>query len=101
MARFGGEEFVVLLPNTGSLAAFHVAEKLRQGVSELQIAGLPPITISLGIADMGAPAAGASEGLARTAAVLLREADEALYEAKRGGRNRAVVYRAELQAGPA
>lgn len=97
VARFGGEEFVVLLPNTGSLAAFQVAEKLRLGVAQLVMEGLPPITISLGIAEVGTATEGAPGSPPRTAPSLLREADQALYEAKRGGRNRSVVYGARLQ----
>lgn len=95
VARFGGEEFLVLLPETGSLAAFHVAEKLRTEVAQLVLPGLPPITLSIGIAEFCPDQLDASELAVRTAARLLSEADSALYEAKRGGRNRSVVFSAE------
>ena len=86
VARFGGEEFAVVLPGTGSAGARLLAEKMRRDVAAL---GLPHVgsavsehlTISIGVATL-TPA----PGLAETA--LIEEADAALYRAKRDGRNR-------------
>jgi diguanylate cyclase (GGDEF)-like protein len=81
-ARFGGEEFVVLLPDTPLEGALAVAEKLRAAVA--QAPGMPlPVTISIGVA-MALP------GDSRAAAALLERADRALYAAKAAGRNRVV-----------
>ncbi|MHA5864350.1 GGDEF domain-containing protein, partial [Pseudomonas aeruginosa] len=80
--RFGGEEFLVLLSSTPLQAACMVGERLRQAVEELDYrhAGEPlKLSISLGCADLR-PGEGSDD--------LLRRVDEALYEAKRDGRNR-------------
>ena len=83
LARFGGEEFVVLLPASSLARALAEAESLR-----LQVRGQPlhldgravPLSVSIGVAEW----AGASEDLSR----LLARADDALYRAKRLGRDR-------------
>jgi diguanylate cyclase (GGDEF)-like protein len=83
LARFGGEEFVTLLPETGLTAAAEVAERLRQHVEERTIiAGgvAVPCTISIGVAEMK-PSDSSIDSL-------LHRADEALYSAKGKGRNR-------------
>lgn len=85
--RYGGEEFCVLLPQTQAAVMCQAAERLRKLVEENQLAGLR-ITISLG---------GASSARLRwddDAGVLLRHADEALYQAKGSGRNRVFLYEA-------
>src|SRR5205823_1972174 len=86
-ARYGGDEFVVLLPQTGAQAAGLFAERLRRrllAVSEQ--AGLP-VRASIGVAALTA-----DEVAARDAAEdLLRRADEQLYKAKRSGRDRVEV----------
>ena len=83
-ARYGGEEFVVLLPKTGMAEGVSVAERLRLAVAKAEFqdeAGrpLPMVTISLGVAEM-------ASGV--TPEDLVKNADEALYRAKNGGRNR-------------
>lgn len=86
--RFGGEEFVVLLPNTPGNGAAAVAERLRECLGDTpydisEPPGTIDITVSIGIATVAAgsvPLAG-----------LLGFADAALYEAKNSGRNRCVV----------
>ena len=82
--RYGGEEFAVLLPERDFAAARGVAERVRQGVEGLKIplegGGKVAVTVSVGIAIC--PDDGAS------AQKLVAAADAALYEAKRGGRNR-------------
>ena len=81
LGRYGGEEFLVLLPETTLDEARLVAERMRQAVAERPAApGLPACTVSIG-------AAAVLPGDAGLDAVLSR-ADAALYEAKRLGRNR-------------
>ena len=84
LARYGGEEFVVVMPNTPVELAASVAERLRKGLED-QPFGIASgaelkITASLGVATTSDPM--------ETAASLLQRADEALYAAKRSGRNR-------------
>jgi len=80
VCRYGGEEFVILLPQTGPEQAFHVADKLRRAVEEWQFPGVPrALTISGGVAVYPA------HGDARDE--LVKAADAALYAAKEGGRN--------------
>jgi diguanylate cyclase (GGDEF)-like protein len=83
-ARFGGEEFALVLPETALAEAVQVAERLRVAISELRIpAGHDEIrlTISLGVATYPHPKV-------RTVDNLILEADRALYNAKEKGRNR-------------
>lgn len=84
--RLGGEEFVVLLPGADAGRAKVLAETLRERVAargEEATAAVPAITISVGIA--------AAPEHARTADELVEHADEALYRAKREGRDRVVT----------
>jgi two-component system cell cycle response regulator len=86
--RYGGEEFVVVMPETEVSLAFTIAERLRKSIETNPIVisrapGKLNITISIGIAG--------SEGPADTAEALLHRADQALYSAKRTGRNRVVA----------
>jgi diguanylate cyclase (GGDEF)-like protein/PAS domain S-box-containing protein len=89
-ARFGGEEFALLLPNTDASGAKIIAERVRAAVLGLAIphAGNPTeqaVTISLGIVTMRSSGMGKEQP---DAAILVMAADGALYEAKRRGRNR-------------
>jgi len=78
--RFGGEEFLILLPDTDTTTATHVAERIRLAVAELTVVGVEQdITASLGVADL-LEHAGTADGL-------LHAADRALYAAKSRGRN--------------
>jgi diguanylate cyclase (GGDEF)-like protein len=79
-ARVGGEEFLVLLPDTHRDAAAIVAEKLRSEIEHAELVGVGPITASLGLAELPTDAREPQE--------LLRKVDRALYAAKEGGRNR-------------
>jgi diguanylate cyclase (GGDEF)-like protein len=83
-ARFGGEEFLVLLPETDREAALLVAEKLRNEIQHTELAGMGSISASLGVAVMPVDAVEADE--------LLRKADRSLYAAKEGGRNRVHAF---------
>jgi diguanylate cyclase (GGDEF)-like protein len=85
-ARFGGEEFAVLLPGVSAQEAFDHAERIRTGVLALPMPKDGPDvspTVSIGVATMS-PRAGLSIG------DLVKSADAALYEAKAAGRNRCV-----------
>jgi diguanylate cyclase (GGDEF)-like protein len=79
-ARFGGEEFLVLLPDTDGDTAMIVAEKLRRGIEHAELPGVGAISASLGLAVLPMDAGEPEE--------LLRKADRALYAAKESGRNR-------------
>lgn len=87
VARFGGEEFVVLMPGADELSARRTAEAIRQRVAAQAFAldgGRDlHVTVSIGAATVGIGASIAADAL-------LRRADDALYEAKRSGRNRVV-----------
>ena len=87
VARVGGEEFMVLLPGTSPQAALEVAEKIRQRVMHasqaLNAVGQVQISASVGVACFAPGQMGSFERL-------YAQADQALYEAKRLGRNRVV-----------
>jgi diguanylate cyclase (GGDEF)-like protein len=86
VARFGGEEFVLLLPNTAPEQALEIAERIRLAVAALNHPNpgteLEHVTISAGLAVTAAPMA---------MEALLAAADKAMYCAKTGGRNRVVL----------
>ncbi|MCY1282233.1 putative diguanylate cyclase DgcC [compost metagenome] len=83
--RYGGDEFCICLPQTGPELAREILERLRDEVAGLRFAEAPELRVSLSIG-----VAGYASGLA-DATAWLREADRALYEAKRLGRNRIVL----------
>ncbi|MFE8069668.1 GGDEF domain-containing protein [Marinobacteraceae bacterium S3BR75-40.1] len=87
--RYGGEEFAVLLPHTDAKAAEAVAERIRETIERHAIAhqsGPVKLTVSLGLAELGKSS---------DPNVLIHDADAALYEAKRQGRNRLVSAQIE------
>lgn len=79
-ARFGGDEFVIILPQADTEGALIVAERLRKRIAETDIPGYGPTTASFGLASF--PAHASSRDL------LVVAADRALYESKNSGRNR-------------
>jgi len=83
LARFGGEEFFILLPDTGLKDALQVAERIRHEIETRRDKALPPYAVSLGVA-VWTGGAGSPVDLD----ALLNSADQALYKAKQGGRNR-------------
>jgi diguanylate cyclase (GGDEF)-like protein len=90
VARVGGEEFALVLPDTDAHDGFLVAERLRCELRDEFAADTVPVTISFGVACY--PQQG------ETAASLLRAADEALYAAKASGRNRTVLHSPALRS---
>ena len=86
--RFGGEEFALLLPRTTTARALKITERIRQGISQLAIPrdgnAAIRVTISIGVAI--------PSQAGRTLDDLLAAADHALYQAKRNGRDRVVIY---------
>jgi diguanylate cyclase (GGDEF)-like protein len=92
-ARLGGEEFGVLLPETASEAALRLAERIRQGVSALRVPHLSQeitLTCSIGVAER--------EAGVESLDALMGGADQALYQAKREGRDRVVLSRGESRS---
>jgi diguanylate cyclase (GGDEF)-like protein len=86
-ARYGGDEFIVILPETDANGALRVAEKLRRDIAQLTLpenGQLIQSTVSVGLVSYPEDGRSGSE--------LLRRADAAMYEAKRRGRDRTVRY---------
>ncbi len=82
VARFGGDEFAILLAETGSVGASTVASRIRTAMTDGAAAtALGPITLSIGVATWDAEGDSSSDQL-------IRAADHALYAAKRNGRDR-------------
>jgi diguanylate cyclase (GGDEF)-like protein len=85
VGRYGGEEFAVVMPNTDAAAAKEVMDKLREAASEIEHesdTGAFHVTFSCGIATYPG---------AKTVLDLTQAADDALYKAKRSGRNQVVI----------
>ena len=83
IARWGGEEFIVMPDSADIEAAKLVAEKLRRSIEKFQDEKLPKFTVSIGVAE--------GKG-AMPLETLIKKADSALYQAKGTGRNKVVVY---------
>lgn len=91
LIRFGGEEFVTLLPDTSTREAFVVAERLRQSIPQTPVDATSTCpTISIGVFS-GVP------GVQDTLHEFIRKTDLALYDAKQAGRNRSRVWNPSLE----
>jgi diguanylate cyclase (GGDEF)-like protein len=82
IARWGGEEFLVLCPNTALDTATLLAQRLREGVATTELQWVGHVTISVGVATLGAQESWPD---------WFKRADAALYQAKRQGRNQVQV----------
>lgn len=95
VARYGGEEFVVYLSQTNAAEAKVVADRLREAIANITVlsdANEPiKFTVSIGIS---------ASTDSRDINELVKMSDDALYEAKEGGRNRCVVYHRDLPSEP-
>jgi len=92
VARYGGEEFVLLLPATPLSAALDTAERIRRVIAaqSMPVQTAEPLRISVSIGAALLPAGGEADAAAQAAA-LVQRADQALYAAKQGGRNRVLA----------
>jgi two-component system cell cycle response regulator len=95
LGRWGGEEFLVVLPNTAAEGAAELAERLRQVVADepCRLAGGEAIQVTISV--------GCAASLVDDAGRLVRSADAAMYAAKQSGRNRVVVAPSDDLARPA
>jgi diguanylate cyclase (GGDEF)-like protein len=96
-ARFGGEEFAILLPRAGAEGAFLIADRIRQAVADQQQPHISNpssiVTVSIGVATLH-PAEETGEKL------LIQRADEALYQAKKEGRNQVKAWEPARESSP-
>ncbi len=92
VARFGGEEFVIMLPESTLQAAYHVAERVRQDIENMEIPYLGNtlcITVSVGVSFI-------DPSRIETPQTIIDQADNALYTSKSEGRNRVTFYKPGL-----
>ncbi len=87
-ARFGGDEFVIILPQSGTEGALLVAERLRKRIERMDVPGFGRVTVSFGIATFPDHASSRDS--------LVLAADRALYHSKESGRNRVSIVEASL-----
>jgi diguanylate cyclase (GGDEF)-like protein/PAS domain S-box-containing protein len=93
LARFGGEEFVIILPETAAAEAFAMAERLRYETDQLKIKtkkGIIQVTISLGVVEQDESCKNLTE--------LISRADRAMYASKHAGRNKSTLWSADLRS---
>ena len=84
VGRFGGEEFVILLPGTDLEGAYQTAEKIRKSCKEKEVAGIS-FSVSLGVASF-------HEDRIKNEKDFIEKCDMAMYRAKSNGRDNAVKY---------
>jgi diguanylate cyclase (GGDEF)-like protein len=94
LAKYGGDEFVIILPDSDKVGAFLAADRLREEVEKEPFEGrqqqpFGKITLSLGISSYPEHGSSVEE--------LLDRADKALYSAKKSGRNRTILYSEDLE----
>ncbi|HEY2384553.1 MAG TPA: sensor domain-containing diguanylate cyclase [Terriglobia bacterium] len=87
-ARYGGEEFTVILPETPLAGAIQVADRIRDRISAEQFPGIGNITASVGVSNYPINALSKED--------LIRVADQALYIAKNGGRDRVAYFNYQM-----
>jgi diguanylate cyclase (GGDEF)-like protein/PAS domain S-box-containing protein len=87
IGRWGGEEFVIILPETNHSGARTAAERIRVGVEQARTIPDRVITLSLGVASLGPVRSSNPRAISHTVDSLVRIADEELYRAKERGRN--------------
>ncbi len=91
-ARFGGEEFVVLLVNCSQNSAWSAAERIRESIEKLEIPyqdQILNISVSIGVCFT-------NRYLQYTSAEVIDRADKALYKSKKNGRNQTTLYKPGL-----
>ncbi|HOC93330.1 MAG TPA: diguanylate cyclase [bacterium] len=94
VARYGGEEFVAILPETPKKNAVIVAERMREMIENMEFEGRDePLKMTASFGVSGYP-----DDNIKTRLDLIARADEAMYQAKRGGRNRVALYTPEGRA---
>jgi diguanylate cyclase (GGDEF)-like protein len=89
--RYGGEEFTLLLPEVNNDAGIQTAERLRSSIEKIPLplkSGSISITASFGVAVFHREEINLDE--------LIRRSDEAMYQAKAGGRNRTIIYNQKI-----
>jgi diguanylate cyclase (GGDEF)-like protein len=96
VSRFGGEEFVILLPGIEKEDSFLLAEKIRAAMDAQRSYRAEGKTADLKVTVSGGVASGPADG--RTAGEIIRKADQALYRAKASGRNRVCIAQEERMA---
>src|SRR5262249_14403591 len=87
-ARYGGEEFTVILPETPLAGAIQVADRIRERIASEQFQGIGSITASIGVSNYPMNALSKED--------LIRIADQALYIAKNGGRDRVAYFNYQM-----
>ena len=90
-ARYGGEEFLMILPQSNAQGAFKIAERVREEMMKMSFTGNESnfsVTTSCGVAELNRDFMGNTDQLVAVA-------DQALYEAKNGGRNKTIIGHAE------
>jgi len=89
LARYGGDEFIILLPETNSQAAFHIAERVRLGVAAIRVTTENEpltVTLSIGVAET----IHTSQG--KSIEEVIHRADQTLYKSKKNGRNQTSLF---------
>ncbi len=81
IGRYGGEEFIVILPGAVEAEAFFLSEKIRRSIENMVFVDRIKVTVSIGIAEAGQHDRG-----------IVERADQMLYHAKKAGRNRVSCY---------
>lgn len=87
-ARYGGEEFTVILPETSLTGAVQVANRIREGIAAEHFPGIGTVTASIGVSNYPINALSKED--------LVRVADQALYVAKNGGRDRVAYFNYQM-----